>query len=321
MRELATINELVGRAGSYASLRFATDTADPERGALLQRDAGARDRDRDASCCSSSSSGRRSTTSTPTSCSPRDGPRLLPPLPAQRPPLPPAPAVRARGEDPRREVDLQPERLGTAVRRARLGAARQPRRRRGSRSTSRSAACSTPTARRAARRRRGGLGGARAGAAHARVHLQHARPRQVGRGPAALLPALARGRNLANEASDESVMALIEAVRRPLRHPAALVPAQGEAARRRPARATTTARRRCCRGRHVLVRRGARAGDRHLRSFSPEAGRIARRFFDEQLDRRAGPRRTSAAARSAPTRCRRSTPTCCSTSPRAGATC
>jgi oligoendopeptidase F len=37
MRELETLEELVGRAGSYASLRFSTDTADPERGALLQR--------------------------------------------------------------------------------------------------------------------------------------------------------------------------------------------------------------------------------------------------------------------------------------------
>ena len=36
MRELEEINELVGRAASYASLRFATDTADPARGALLQ---------------------------------------------------------------------------------------------------------------------------------------------------------------------------------------------------------------------------------------------------------------------------------------------
>jgi oligoendopeptidase F len=36
MRELETINDLIGRAGSYAGLRFATDTADPERGALLQ---------------------------------------------------------------------------------------------------------------------------------------------------------------------------------------------------------------------------------------------------------------------------------------------
>jgi oligoendopeptidase F len=37
MHELETIDELVGRAASYASLRFATDTADPARGALLQR--------------------------------------------------------------------------------------------------------------------------------------------------------------------------------------------------------------------------------------------------------------------------------------------
>ncbi|MGB9183173.1 MAG: M3 family oligoendopeptidase [Solirubrobacteraceae bacterium] len=36
MQELAAISELVGKAGSYASLRFATDTADPARGALLQ---------------------------------------------------------------------------------------------------------------------------------------------------------------------------------------------------------------------------------------------------------------------------------------------
>jgi len=37
MHELADLNELIGRAGSYAMLRFATATADPERGALLQK--------------------------------------------------------------------------------------------------------------------------------------------------------------------------------------------------------------------------------------------------------------------------------------------
>jgi oligoendopeptidase F len=37
MLELAEIHDLVGRAASYAGLRFATDTADPPRGALLQR--------------------------------------------------------------------------------------------------------------------------------------------------------------------------------------------------------------------------------------------------------------------------------------------
>jgi oligoendopeptidase F len=36
MEELAALHELVGRAASYASLRFAVDTADPARGALLQ---------------------------------------------------------------------------------------------------------------------------------------------------------------------------------------------------------------------------------------------------------------------------------------------
>ena len=37
MREFGALSELVGRAGSYAELRFSTDTADPTRGALLQR--------------------------------------------------------------------------------------------------------------------------------------------------------------------------------------------------------------------------------------------------------------------------------------------
>ncbi|MGA2470106.1 MAG: M3 family oligoendopeptidase [Solirubrobacteraceae bacterium] len=36
MEELAAISELAGRAGSYAGLDFSIDTADPQRGALLQ---------------------------------------------------------------------------------------------------------------------------------------------------------------------------------------------------------------------------------------------------------------------------------------------
>ena len=36
MSELAVIYELVGRAGTYAGLRFSTDTSDPANGALLQ---------------------------------------------------------------------------------------------------------------------------------------------------------------------------------------------------------------------------------------------------------------------------------------------
>jgi oligoendopeptidase F len=37
MEELAAIHELIGKAASYASLQFSTDTADPARGAMLQR--------------------------------------------------------------------------------------------------------------------------------------------------------------------------------------------------------------------------------------------------------------------------------------------
>jgi oligoendopeptidase F len=36
MQELASIYDLIGRAGTYAALRFSTDTADPANGALLQ---------------------------------------------------------------------------------------------------------------------------------------------------------------------------------------------------------------------------------------------------------------------------------------------
>jgi oligoendopeptidase F len=39
MHEFAAIEDLVGRAGSYAVLRFSLDTTDPERGALMQRAA------------------------------------------------------------------------------------------------------------------------------------------------------------------------------------------------------------------------------------------------------------------------------------------
>jgi oligoendopeptidase F len=37
MHELGAIHDLIGRVGTYAALRFSTDTADPARGALLQR--------------------------------------------------------------------------------------------------------------------------------------------------------------------------------------------------------------------------------------------------------------------------------------------
>ena len=94
MRELEAINELIGKAASYASLRFSTDTADPTRGALLQRmqelateietkllffelEWAALDDARADELLAA------------------DGLDFCPPLPAQRPALPSAPAVRA----------------------------------------------------------------------------------------------------------------------------------------------------------------------------------------------------------------------------------
>src|SRR5688572_21339133 len=37
MRELESLQDVLGRAGSYAMLHFAGNTADPPRGALLQK--------------------------------------------------------------------------------------------------------------------------------------------------------------------------------------------------------------------------------------------------------------------------------------------
>ena len=47
MSELAVIYELIGRAGTYAALRFSTDTADPANGALMRARPGTRHCDRD----------------------------------------------------------------------------------------------------------------------------------------------------------------------------------------------------------------------------------------------------------------------------------
>ena len=60
-------------------------------------------------------------------------------------------------------------------------------------------------------------------------------------------------RNLSNEASDESVAALVTAVRNRYDLPAALVPPQGQAARGRPPRRLRPGRRRHLRGRGLRL--------------------------------------------------------------------
>ena len=104
-------------------------------------------------CSSSSSSGPALEDDQAEALLAARGPRLLPPPPAHRAALPPAPAVRARGAHPRREVaDLQ-QRLVAAVRGAGRGDRRRPARRRGAgRARDRARrGCSRPTATSAAR--------------------------------------------------------------------------------------------------------------------------------------------------------------------------
>ena len=96
MHELDEIQDLAGRAGTYAALGFSIDTADPARGALLQRvqergtaietkllfaelEWAALDDERAEELLA------------------YRGARLLPPLPAHPAPLPPASAHGARG--------------------------------------------------------------------------------------------------------------------------------------------------------------------------------------------------------------------------------
>ncbi len=200
MRELAAIQELVGRAGYFAALRFSTDTADPANGALLQRvqeqetaiqttllffelEWAALGDERAEQLLAG------------------DGLDFCRASPAQRAPLPRAPALRARGEDPRREVADRSQRMDAPVRgahfrdqgrAARSGelAQRRWRSARGRRAGRGCAAAggrrpgSRPEPSRAARsraspqHRRGRHRGSCTGAAHARVPVQHAARRQ-----------------------------------------------------------------------------------------------------------------------------------------------
>ena len=171
---------------------FSGDTADPPRGALLQKvQEGATEIETtllffELEWAALDDDARRRAAR-------RRRARLRPPPPAHRAPLPAAPALRARGEDPRREGAHRPQRVDAAVR----GAGR-----RRSRSSSRAsrarlargravAAVRRPTATSAATPPRRVTAALAARPAHARLHLQHAARRQGGRRPAARLPALA----------------------------------------------------------------------------------------------------------------------------------
>ena len=290
MQELAEIEEIAGRAGTYAHLSFSVDTADPAFGALLQRveekgtaietallffhlEWAALDDDARRGAARH----RRA--------------RLRPPSPRHGAPLPAASAQRAGGEDPHREGAERALGLGAAVRGADGGDRRRPPGRRRARGawTSRSRASSTATARCASDDRRGGHRGAAARPAHARLHVQHAARGQDDRRPAAPLPALAcvaqpvqRGLRRVRAGADRGGA-------RTLRAAAPLVSPEGAAARHRQARGLRP---------HGGGDAGQREGRRGrtpsgscstpTRRFSRRARRAGRALLRRELDRRAG---------------------------------
>ena len=235
MHELAAINELVGKAGSYASLRFATDTADAARGALLQLvqerateietkllffelEWAALPDERAEELLAGEATGR----SAPITCAAPG---------ATGPTCSPSPRRRSSPRSRSPSESAWSRLFGELVAALRVPVAR---RRGAARRRAEPSAGPGPRDPPHGRRVRVARAGARA--AHARVHLQHARPRQGGRGPAAPLPALAgvaqprqRGLRRVGDGADRGRA-------RPLRHPPALVSAQGPAAGHRPAR-------------------------------------------------------------------------------------
>ncbi len=125
MRELGEIYELVGRVGTYAgSALLDGHRGSDERGAAAEG-AGARDGAGDDAAVLRSGVGGAPGRARGGAAGGR-GPRFLPAPPAQRAALPRAPAERAGGEDPGREVADGRERVGAAVRGADLGARGHP---------------------------------------------------------------------------------------------------------------------------------------------------------------------------------------------------
>ena len=152
--------------------------------------------------------------------------------------------------------------------------------------------------------RRGGLGDARAGrcAPAGFIYNTLAYDKSV-EDRLRHYPHWLASRNLSNEASDESVMALIEAVRGALRHPAALVPAEGQAARDRSAGRLRPLGPGAARGRH-RTRSPRRASSCSTpTSRSPRWPARSRGASSTSAGSTRRPGRTSAAARSAPTPC------------------
>ena len=212
MRELAEIEEIAARAGTYAHLAFSTDTQSPANGALLQRVeekgtaietkllffhlewAALDDAKAEELLATDGLDFARHHLATAR----RYRPHLL---------SEPEERILAEKQLSGRSAWTRLFEEQTAAITVDLDGGRGAARRRALEPVQ-------PGPRGAQGRRRARHGGAAARAAHARLRVQHAARGQDGRRPAARLPALAgRAQPLSNEASDESVQALIEAVR------------------------------------------------------------------------------------------------------------
>ena len=127
-------------------------------------------------------------------------------------------------------------------------------------------------------------------------------------------------RNLANEASDESVQALVEAVRARYEVPRRWYRLKAQLLGRRQARRLRPPGAGLRRRRARRLERGARPRARLLRLLLGRARRRSRSASSTRAGSTRRCARTSAAARSAPTRCPPRTRTCCSTTPTSAAT-
>ena len=212
----------------------------------------------------------------------RRAPRVRRAPPALGAPLPAAPAHRAGRGRAHREGGDRPQRVGAAVRRAGVGDHRRARRRDRPRSRPGSRALHAPD--------RDGPPGAAADAvteglaaraAHAGVRAQHAARRQVDRRPAAPLRQLDREPQPRQRGERRVGAGARRGGAGPLLDPAALVHAEGAAARYRPARRLRPhgVGRRASRAKSAGTRRRSSCSTRTA-SFSGELADTARRFFD-----------------------------------------
>ncbi len=292
--ELAELSELVGRAGTYAMLRFSVDTADPAIGALLQRvqekgtaietqllffelewaDAERRAR-------RGAAGRRRPGHARATTCAPRAATaRTCSPSPRRRSsPRSRSPAATpgrgcSRGQPARSRstLDGEDEPVALDVALSRLMSPDRDAARRTSPSAS---------PRRWSRRC--------APAATSSTRCSPTRRPTTGCAP---IPTGSRRATSPTRPPTSRSQALVEAVRDALRAPAPLVSPQGAAARHRPARRL----RPHGRGRRRATRSPSSGTRPRTSCWTPSAtsptcwATAPARFFDEELDRRARPR-------------------------------